>query len=232
MTTLWVPLLWLSGSFLLLFLVAELLYRLAHVRAEYTRKLVHVGTGLLTLLFPVVLKEAWQVALLCSSFLALLVVGLKLGWLPSINAVERTTAGSWLYPVIVLLCFIFYRRMSGQPQPLFRPLYYFYTPLLILAFCDPIAALAGGWWKRRHPETGPGKTFAGSFSFFGLAAIICIASAALFTRHLLPTGFFVATGITTAYATTLLERFSDKGWDNFTVPVGAMLCIWATDYVL
>ena len=232
MNTLWLPLLWLSGSFLALFLIAELLYRFAHVRAEYTRKLVHACTGLLTLLFPLFLVEIWQVLVLCGSFLALLLLSLRTGWLPSINAVERKTAGSWLYPVIVSLCFIFYRNMSGVDQPLFGPLYYFYTPLLLLAFCDPVAALAGGYWRKRHPETAPGKTFAGSFSFFGLAAIICIASSATFTRHLLPSGYFVATGIAIAYATTLVERFSDGGWDNFTIPAAAMLCIWATDYVL
>jgi phosphatidate cytidylyltransferase/phytol kinase len=232
MSTLWLPVIWLSACFLLLFVVAELLYRRAHVQAEYTRKMVHAGTGLLTLLFPVFLTEVWQVSLLCGSFLALLIVSLQTGWLPSINAVERKTAGSWLFPIIVLLTFAFYRYAGHQNGALFMPLYYFYTPLLLLAICDPVAALAGGYWKRRHPETAPGKTFAGSFSFLGMACIICIAAAVIYTNHRLPAGFFIATGMTTAFATTLAERFSDRGWDNFTIPVAAMLCIWATDYAL
>jgi dolichol kinase len=232
MIAIWQPIVWLSGCFLALFVTAELLYRFAHISAEYTRKLVHIGTGLLTLLFPVVLSEIWQVAVLCGSFLLLLVISLRTGWLPSINAVERKTAGSWLYPIVVLLCFVYFRYMQAEPKALFRPLYYFYTPLLLLALGDPVAALAGSYWKRMHPETPPGKTFAGSFSFFGMAFIICIAAALGFTRHVLPSQYFVATGIATAYATTLAERFSDRGWDNFTIPAVAMLCIWATDYAL
>lgn len=230
--TVWMPVLGLSVCFLVLFVVAELLFRMAQVPAENTRKLVHAGTGLLTLLFPLFLSELWQVALLCGTFLLLLLASLRMGLLPSINAVKRKTAGSWLYPIIVLLCFIFYKHLSAQNDTLFEPLYYFYTPLLLLAICDPVAALAGGYWRKVHPETGPGKTFAGSFSFLGMACLICIGSAFIFTKHVIPSSFFFALGPATAFATTLAERFSDKGWDNFTIPATAMLCIWVTDYAL
>lgn len=232
MSMLWLPLLWLSAAFLALFIIAEILYRAVHVPAEYTRKLVHAGTGLLTLLFPVVLSEVWQVGILCGSFLFLLIASLRMKWLPSINAVTRKTAGSWLYPIIVWLCFVFYRHVGEATDALFHPLYYFYLPLLLLAFCDPIAALAGGYWKTRHPQTAPGKTFAGSFSFFGMALIICIVLANALTYHRMPASAFFATGTAIAFATTLAERFSDKGWDNFTIPAVAMLCLWATDYAL
>jgi dolichol kinase len=228
----WLHLLWLGSSFLALFFIAEALYRFAKVQAEYSRKIVHAGTGLLTLLFPIFLTEIWQVSILCGSFLVLLLLSMRLNWFPSIHAVERRTAGSWLYPVIVVLSFVFFKKMSADPAALFKPLYYFYTPLLLLAFCDPAAALAGGYWRRTHPETLPGKTFAGSFSFFGLASAICIASAFIFTNHAVPSNYFVATGIATAYAATVAERMSDGGWDNFTIPAAAMLCMWATDYAL
>ena len=226
------PMLWLASSFGALFLIAELLYRITHVRAEYTRKLVHAGTGILTLLFPLVLTEVWQVALLCGSFLLILVVSMRAGWLPSINAVQRKTAGSWLYPIIVLFGFVFYRHMAADAGALFRPLYYFYLPVLLLAFCDPAAALAGAQWKKRHPEAGAGKTRAGSLAFWVLASIICVGFAALFTKHILPFAPFVFTGLITAFAAMAAERFSDKGWDNFTIPAAAMLCMYATDYAL
>src|SRR6478672_6779098 len=42
----------LAGAFLLLFAAAEAMFHLLRIRAELTRKTVHFGTGILTLLFP------------------------------------------------------------------------------------------------------------------------------------------------------------------------------------
>ncbi|MBI3234471.1 MAG: phosphatidate cytidylyltransferase, partial [Bacteroidetes bacterium] len=49
----------LSGMFLTLFGLAEVLYHFFKVKAELTRKLVHFGTGLLTFLFPLILSSHW-----------------------------------------------------------------------------------------------------------------------------------------------------------------------------
>ena len=73
----WLILLILSSAFLGLFALAELLFHVAKMRAEYTRKLVHAGTGLLTLLFPVYLDHVWQVLVICASFLLLLVLSMR-----------------------------------------------------------------------------------------------------------------------------------------------------------
>ncbi len=229
---LWLPVSWLSGCFVSLFLAAELLHRLAKVRAEYTRKLVHTGTGVFTLLFPIFLTQIWQVGVLCGSFLVLLLFSLRTGWLPSINAVERKTAGSWLYPVIVFLCFLFYRCMAANPELHFHPFYFFYLPLLLLAFCDPVAALAGGYWKRQNPETPPGKTIVGSLAFLGLAAFICLACGFLFFHKPIAIAIPWVNTLIIPLATTLAERYSNRGWDNFTVPTAAMLCLWASEFLL
>ncbi|MBI3239032.1 MAG: phosphatidate cytidylyltransferase, partial [Flavobacteriia bacterium] len=61
MTTDWINAAILSVSFLALFGIAELLYHFAHVKVELTRKLVHLGTGVLTLLFPLMLSNHWFV---------------------------------------------------------------------------------------------------------------------------------------------------------------------------
>lgn len=228
----WLPVLWLGVCFLALFLIAELLHRLARVPAEYTRKLVHAGTGVLTLLFPVFLTEVWQVAILCGSFLVLLLISLHTGWLPSINAVERKTAGSWLYPIIVFLCFLFYEGSKGGEQIRFNRYYFFYLPLLLLAFCDPAAALAGGYWKRKYRDTPPGKTLAGSLAFFLLATLICLVCGLAFLKRPAPSNILPVTVLSVPIATTLAERVSGRGWDNFTVPAAAMLCIWAAEFLL
>src|SRR5690349_8627227 len=84
----------LAGAFALLFAVAEILYRVVHMPAEVTRKIVHIGTGCLTLLFPFLLHGAFLVGLLCGISLLILLLSLRYHWLPSINAIGRKSWGS------------------------------------------------------------------------------------------------------------------------------------------
>ena len=84
----------LASSFLALFGIAEILYHFLKMQAELTRKIVHIGTGLLTLLFPLMLSNHWYVLFLCTSFAAILLASLRLNLLPSINAIGRKSAGS------------------------------------------------------------------------------------------------------------------------------------------
>ena len=44
----------------LLFAIAEAGYHFLKIKPEWTRKFVHLGTGLLALLFPVMLKSQWS----------------------------------------------------------------------------------------------------------------------------------------------------------------------------
>jgi phytol kinase len=219
----------LGGAFALLFAIAELLYHFANIPAELTRKLVHVGTGCLTLLFPIILYSSLQVGILCSSFLLILIMSRGLKLLPSINAVGRDTLGSLLYPVIVFLVFLYYRYKTGIPTNIAATLYYFYAPVLVMALCDPIAALAGTAWRRIRPDTAPGKTMAGSFAFFGVAAILAALLAANHYRTGIPIQAAILTGILIAFLTTLAERFSGRGWDNFTIPLAVIICIEALE---
>src|SRR5438309_317623 len=96
----------LASSFLALFGVAEVLYHFFKVRAEFTRKIVHVGTGLLSLLFPLMLSNHWYVLFLCASFGLILVLSLKFNLLKSINAIDRESVGSLAYPVSVYCSYL------------------------------------------------------------------------------------------------------------------------------
>lgn len=204
---------YLAGAFLALFGVAELLYHWLGVKAEITRKIVHVFTGILTLLFPVMLDNHWYVLLLCGSFLLILLASIPLSLLPSINKVDRVTRGSFMYPVIVYSCFLVQLKMDS--------LIYYYIPILILALCDPIAELVGKnlpWL--RYKTFGHKKTISGSLSF-------CIAAIVITTTLLVQIGSLelshsLAIGSSIAIVTAVFEGFSHKGYDNFTIPASAV----------
>lgn len=212
-------LLLLTSGFLTLFGIAEVLYHKFRVRSEWTRKIVHAGTGLITLLFPLMLESHWQVLWLCGSFLVLLLASIAFGWLPSINRIDRKSYGSLLYPVIVYICFWVYTT-SG------KELIMFYMPILILAICDPVAAIVGKRfpWGIYHPW-GSRKTLSGSLAFLVSASAVCLAlfygfepaRATLINRP--------GAAALVPVVATICEALSVKGTDNFTVPAGTIVAL-------
>lgn len=210
-------LLLLALSFLGLFGIAEFLYHSRKVKAEITRKIVHVGTGILTLLFPLLLHNHWEVLLLCGSFLILLLASLRFKLLPSINAIDRVSHGSILYPIAVYGCYLAYSYAH-------KGLIMFYLPILTLAICDPVAALVGKRYPFGRYRIGASqKTLAGSFAFFISCCVITILC--LYFRptpyfsmeSILPVVFLIAT------TTAAVEAMSTKGTDNIFVPMVAVL---------
>ena len=210
----------LSLCFLALFGLAEYLYRGHKIRGEITRKIVHFGTGILTLLFPVFLVSHWQVLFLCGSFLLLLIASMKLKLLPSINAIDRVSYGSLLFPVAVYVCHLGYFLADKGPI-------LFYLPILILAICDPLAALVGKRWPRGRYRVGRSrKTLSGSLAFF----VASVGLSVLLFHALLPGEVLLwrslLLSVLLSIFVTVIEAVSGRGTDNLTIPLGAVLALY------
>jgi phytol kinase len=212
----------LGTAYLLLFGTAEYLYRKRKWQAEHTRKLVHASSGLLALLFPFCFDSHWWVMALCGAFLLILVASKRYGFLQSINGVERKTYGSDLFPIAVYFLFVFYKQndwkvYADDHDMLKAPEYLFYHPLLILALCDPIAALIG---KNRpwipFQIFNHTKTVSGSLGFLLSSMLI---TGMLFwimgdsVRPVVLLSYILISGM----ATALGEAFTTKGTDNFVI---------------
>ena len=210
------PIFLLGTGFLVIFGFGEILYHFFKVKVEYTRKSTHVLTGLLTLLFPIYLETHWAVMLLCASFAVLLLTSLKYNFLKSINAVDRVTWGSILYPAIVYISFIIYIN--------FHSLIFFYLPILIMAVSDPIAALFGKKYPYgKYQIFNDQKTIIGSLAFFISAIIISLFLLNNLTSiHLLP---MILLSIIVSLSATIAEALSSKGFDNFTIPISVALVL-------
>jgi len=202
---------WLGCCFLALFGVSELLYHKFKVHVEVTRKISHVGTGILTLAFPLFLQNQWSVFLLCFSFLLILIFSLKFNFLPSINAIDRASYGSLLYPVAVYLSFLVYQYVGHQSV-------FFYLPVLTLAICDPIAAFIGKKRPLGRYRNGL-KTLVGSFAFFLSAFILAYALLIMLVDAM---DYFLAFRFAFALSlvATIMEAISSRGFDNLTIPLG------------
>jgi len=213
----------LSTCFLALFALAEILYHKVKVNVELTRKLVHFGTGILTLLFPILLNSHWYVLFLCASFAVILLLSLKYNLLQSINAIERKSWGSLLYPLAVYLTYLFYTYSPNGSQNLA----YFYLPILILAICDPIAALVGKSFPYKKFKIGKdSKTVSGCTGFFVSCLILSIGVILYFNPSFNFTVENIGFILVLAMATMLTEALSGRGIDNLTIPACVMLVIY------
>ena len=212
----------LSFVFILLFGIAEVLYHKAKVKPEYTRKFVHITGGLITLLFPQMLTNHWYVLILSILFLGILFFSIQCGMLPSINAVNRPTKGSLLFPVAVYICYLTFERSGHDIK-------FFYIPILILAFSDSLAALAGKAWPIGKYHLGKNtKTLMGSSMFLLSAFIISVLLLNISETNVYgqPQTLYTATLIATA--TTGVEAVCNKGYDNITIPGITILTLMLT----
>ena len=210
----------LSGLFLLLFFLAEVLYHKFKVKVELTRKFVHFTTGAITMLFPIMLGNHWFVLLLCASFAFILIISLKFNLMPSINAIDRKSYGSISYPISVYTCYLAYDYYEQNYL-------FFYLPILILAICDPIAALTGRKWpKGKYIINGDNKTLLGSSMFFLSAFILCFIFYFVMNKNNFMWLFFISSLIIALF-TTITEAISSKGFDNITIPMATILLLVA-----
>lgn len=210
-----------GGFFLLLFGLAEILFHYAKIQAEITRKMVHIGTGLITLTFPIFLTNHWSVLILTISFVVILTISDRMGILKSINSIDRLSRGSILYPIIIYATYWTFT--------LFDDVLFFYLPILILAICDPIAALTGRKWPwgkyRIWKET---KTLMGSSAFFISCFILTIVFATPLRSswiEIIAVTFFIS------LFTTIAEAISQKGWDNLFIPLSVTFTLLISEYL-
>lgn len=204
----------LAGAFLVLFAIAEILYHYFKVKVEVTRKLVHIGTGLLTLLFPKMLNNQWWVLLLCSCFAVILIASQRFHFLKSINNIDRESIGSLAYPFSVYAAYWFYDHYSKSNT-------FFYLPVLVLAIADPMAALIGKRWPRGKYKVGTGyKSLSGSIACF-VAAVIISGLVFLYNGDHL-TGTVILKSLLIGLVAAIAEGVSGKGYDNITIPFSVL----------
>ncbi|MCP4808590.1 MAG: hypothetical protein GY913_35310 [Proteobacteria bacterium] len=203
-----------ATAILLLFVVAEVWKRRTNAPTEWTRKLTHLGSGVIVMTFPWLVESVWSVVLLAASFGGLLAIGKVTGLLSSVHDVERKTQGAYLYPLAVLGVFI-----ASDGDALL-----FCVPLAIMAVADTGAAIVGKHTGgTKYTVLDGERSLEGSLTFFGLAFAICIGGLALAGRPGWPASLLVT--LVVAALTTSVEAVSVRGSDNVLIPYAAWLAL-------
>ena len=198
-------------AFGVLLLVAELWSRLAHGKPEHTRKLVHLGGGIIALFLPWLIESPWVVLALTASLSALFVIGEQTGLLQSLHGVERKTRGSEYYPLAIWLVFV----IAADRKWLYV------SAVLTLAVADAFAALIGTrYGKHRYQVEDEYKSVEGSLGFFVIAFIV--NAVPLLTMTALPHAVAILSALLVAMLVTIFEAISLRGTDNLFVPVAVV----------
>tara|TARA_B110000305_G_scaffold242173_1_gene320725 strand:+ start:6877 stop:7608 length:732 start_codon:yes stop_codon:yes gene_type:complete len=228
-----------SGAFLCLFVLGDILYHFFKLKVEVTRKFVHIFTGLICFSFPLFITTHWSVLFLTISFALILIFSIRLNLLKSINAVDRKTVGSYMFPVSIYVMYLSYaligRGSLDAVDVVWESTYdlngillnkagmYYFLPLLVFSISDPLAAIVGQKWPiGKYSVKKEGKTLAGSLAFFGSALLVSL----LFTTHQFSSlSHAILIALLISLVTTIAEGISQKGFDNLFVPLAAILVL-------
>ncbi|SCD20924.1 phosphatidate cytidylyltransferase [Proteiniphilum saccharofermentans] len=201
-------------------IINELIYRRLDLEGELTRKFAHLAATLATLPFPYIFPSHWYVLVLALIFGLFLFVTWRSRRLGSIHSIKRKSWGSYLLPLSIYLTFLISDLTSNK--------FIYILPILILAVCDPLAAIFGINIKKMNGQIKIfgkpiQKTWVGSGTFFVLSFMISLIALYLHLELLNLKTFWLA--MTVATAGTFAELVSWRGADNLTVPLSVVLVL-------
>jgi phytol kinase len=179
-------------------------------RREWSRKLVHIGTG-------AVLPIAWlfgidQAIALPAAALVTLLAALnhRVGVLPAIEDIDRHSYGTIAYGAsITLLLWLYWPQQPAAAT----------AGVLVMALGDGLAGLLGPWIPSTSWQVcGQRKSLVGTAAMAGasLALLLLLRAVALVQQLPAPTPWAL---VAVAAVAVLLEQWSLLGIDNLTVPL-------------
>lgn len=197
--------------------LSELLRIKFKASINFTRKLVHILTGILIAVTPLTLHRPDPLLLIAGTFAVLNYIAIRKKWMPGMHAVGRVSYGTVFYPMafFVLLLLLWQNHRA-----------ILVISMLILALGDAMAAIVGESVKYpiRYQFDGEPKSLQGSaamlltsfiVTFSGLQFFSSLESISIATNQ----AFWIAAIV--AIIAMACEAISYKGSDNFSVPIGA-----------
>lgn len=178
---------------------------------ETTRKLIHIGVGLVVFSAPLFVSSRIPFLVLSLGFAIANYLAIRFSWLPGMHATQRKTYGTVFYPLAIAgLAWFFW---NAHPD-------IFMISVLVLSIADPLAAWAGEKSSRpvRFNWCGDSKTVQGSV-VMGIVtfAIVLLASVILDKGK----GFSAPTVVNAAivgWIAAIAEAMSLRGSDNLSIP--------------
>jgi len=189
----------------ILFTISEAAYR-RNFPAMYSRKIVHIGSGIISSILPLLI-DLTSTLVLGAGFTVLLIWAAKQNLLNSIHTINGRSSGTVLFPIGLMLC-------AGMFWNIDPSIYQ--ISALILGLSDGLAGIVGNRYGRSSYNITGIKTFIGSLTFFAVTLIIMLSAVVYYLRSVDLT--IICIIVLSSLILTAVEGLLGKGWDNLILP--------------
>jgi phytol kinase len=196
---------------------AEGLRRWRGYSSDFTRKVIHIGVGMLSWALPFLFTSPWPFVVACAAFMVINYLDYRYGFFAAMASTDRSNLGTVYFPfAAAVVALLFWDRL-----PLMV------AALMPLTWGDGLAPVVGRAFGR-HPYTvlGHRRTLEGSAGFFVAAFLFTWLALWLVggPPDLNPAAALLPALVVSA-ATTLVEAVSIWGLDNLTITAVAILLL-------
>jgi phytol kinase len=199
---------------------AELLRRWRGYGSDFTRKVIHIGVGMLSWFISYLFDSPWPFVFASATFVVINLLDWRFGVISSMSSSDRSNLGTVYFPIAAaVVALIFWEQ-----QPLLV------AALMPLTWGDGLAPVIGRrYGTHKYTVLGHTRTLEGSAAFFVAGGLFTWLALWLKmgTPDLTPAEALLPSLVVIA-AATLTEAVSIWGLDNITVTAVAaiILSIW------
>jgi phytol kinase len=197
--------------------LAEALRRWRHYGSEFTRKVIHIGVGMMSWGLHLLFDTPWFFIVACVAFMLLNLLDWRYGFFASMASSDRSNLGTVYFPMMAgIVALLFWER-----PPLMV------AALMPLTWGDGLAPVIGQAYGRRfYTVRTSTRTLEGSAAFFVAGFIFTWLALWVIggPPQITPMGALLPTLIITIM-TTIVEAVSIWGTDNVTVTAMAMMIL-------
>lgn len=199
---------------------AEGLRRWKGYSSTFTRKVIHIGVGMMSWIIPYLFTNPWPFVLACGFFAILNLLDYKYGFFSAMASSDKSNLGTVYFPIAAAATALVF----WEQPPLMV------AALMPLTWGDGLASVIGKKYGRRHYQVHTStRSLEGSLGFF--IACFFFTWLALWAvsgpPDLTPQAALLPALVITV-ATTLVEAVSLWGLDNLAITAVAIaiLSVW------
>lgn len=197
--------------------LAELLRKKRGYSSDFTRKVIHIGVGMMSWVLIFLFTSPWPFIIMCGLFAVLLYLDFRFGFFPAMASKDKNNMGTVYFPIAAgAAVYVFW----SQP-PLMV------AALMPLTWGDGLAPVVGrAYGKRPYYVANHKRTLEGSMGFFVFGLLFTWLALWVMPEppHITPLAA-VLPALVVTIATTLVEAVSIRGIDNLTITAVALLIL-------
>jgi phytol kinase len=197
--------------------IAELLRRRRGYGSDFTRKVIHIGVGMLAWALPFLFAEPWLFIAACILFMIINLLDWRFGFFAAMSSSSRSNLGTVYFPLAAAV--VAYVYWDTPPIMV--------AALMPLTWGDGLAPVIGKrFGKHTYVIQGTNRSLEGSLGFFFAALFATWLALWIIpgSPEITPVEAFLP-ALIVAFFTAIVEAITIWGLDNLTVTAAAMIIL-------